>query len=145
MTMTQQTAAIPDHERLQLVLGAIAQWVEKYRYASGMRKEMASYTAEQVADIAHELGVRPSELAALARKGPHAADLLNKLLAALGVDADKLSHSDPAVMRDLQRLCISCGHKRQCEHDLARGEAAGLFHDYCPNAFTIDALLKARQ
>lgn len=143
--MNQQTAAHPEYENLQMVLGAIARWVEKYRYARGMRREMANYTPDQVASVARELGVHPSELAALAQKGPHAADLLNKLLLALGVEPDKLEHDDPMVMRDLQRLCVSCGQKRRCAHDLASDESAAHFRDYCPNAFTLDALLQAKQ
>jgi hypothetical protein len=30
-------------------------------------------------------------------------------------------------MRDLQRLCIVCGQKRRCQHELARGTAAEHF------------------
>jgi hypothetical protein len=62
------------------------------------------------------------------------------MLAALGADPKKLSKDDPMVMRDLQRLCVSCGYKRQCEHDLTEGHAAENYHDYCPNAYTLDLL-----
>ncbi len=41
--------------------------------------------------------------------GPYAADQLSKLLHALG--ADSLASSDPVIMRDLQRGCITCAHK----------------------------------
>ncbi|MGA7739273.1 MAG: hypothetical protein WCB22_28120, partial [Pseudolabrys sp.] len=64
---------------------------------------------------------------------------------ALGVDANALEHNDPLVMRDLQRLCTTCGDKRQCQFDLANGVSADNFRDYCPNAFTLDALLKVKQ
>lgn len=95
--------------------------------------------------MARDLNIGPTELVALAKKGPDAADLLQKLLAALGVDANALEHNDPLVMRDLQRLCTTCGDKRQCQFDLANGVSADNFRDYCPNAFTLDALLKAKQ
>jgi len=43
-------------------------------------------------------------------------------------------------MRGLQRICITCGHKGQCQHDLAKGTAANQYHDYCPNALSLDTL-----
>ena len=85
------------------------------------------------------------ELVALSKKGPNAADLLQKLLIALGVDPEGLSDADPLITRDLQRLCITCGYKRQCKRDLECGKAVENFHNYCPNAFMLDALLKAKQ
>ena len=47
---------------------------------------------------------------------------------------------EPLVMRDLQRLCTTCGDKGRCAHELADGTAAAHFHEFCPNAFTLDAL-----
>jgi hypothetical protein len=105
----------------------------------------ASTTIDEVARIARDLKIHPSDLATLAKKGPNAADLLQRLLVALGVDANGLEHDDPLVMRDLQRLCTTCDVKRQCQFDLANGVLAENFRDYCPNAFTLDALLKAKQ
>jgi hypothetical protein len=143
--MNQQPVAHPDYENLQWILGVIAQWVVKYRYARGIRSELMNCSAEDVAGIARELRIHPTELATLAKKGPNAADLLQKLLIALGVDSTGLEHDDPLVMRDLQRLCITCGYKRQCELDLADGRMTENFHDYCPNAYTLEALLRAKQ
>jgi hypothetical protein len=143
--MNQQPVAHPDYESLQWILGVVAQWVVKYRHARGIRNELMNCSAEDVAAIARDLRIRPNEIAALASKGPNAADLLQKLLIALGVDANGLAHDDPLVMRDLQRLCITCGYKRQCELDLASGEMTQNFHDYCPNAYTLEALIKGKQ
>jgi transcriptional regulator with XRE-family HTH domain len=142
--MNQQPGPHPDYESLQWILNAIAQWMVKYRYARGIRNEFMNCSAEDVARIARELKINPTELAALAKKGPDAADLLQKLLIALGVDPNGLAHDDPLVMRDLQRLCITCGYKRQCEFDLASGAITETFREYCPNAYTLDALLKAK-
>lgn len=135
----------PDYESPRWVSSAIAHWIETYRYARGIRNELMNCSADDVAGMARELKMGPSEFAALAKKGPGAADLLRKLLIALGVDPNGLANDDPMVMRDLQRLCITCGAKRQCELDLARGVGPQNFHDYCPNAYTLDALLKAKQ
>ena len=129
---------------LEPILNAIANWVKKYRYAAGLRNELARCGPEEVANTARELGISSGELYQLARKGPHAADLLQKMLLALGADPKILAAQDPIVMRDLQRLCIMCDHKKQCRHELAAGTAAQSYHDFCPNAFTLDALFNAK-
>jgi hypothetical protein len=143
--MNEQSGAHEDYDSLSSVLGAIAQWIVKYRSARGLRNEMMACGPEDVARIARELRIHPSELVALGKKGPNAADLLQKLLVALGVDAEGLVHDDPLVVRDLQRLCITCGYKRQCAMDLESGVMAENFRDYCPNAFTLNALIKGKQ
>jgi hypothetical protein len=89
--------------------------------------------------IARDLRLTQGELQELARKAPNAADLLLKMLVALHV---ALENTDPHVMRDLRRLCTTCGAKKRCEHELADGTAGDHFREFCPNAFTLDALLE---
>jgi len=130
-----------EHRTVKPILDAIANWVKKYRHAIGMEGDLAHCGAEEVALVARDIGISPGELIFIANKGPHAADELPKLLSALGVDPQKL---DPAIKRSLQRICISCGHKDQCQHNLAAGTAASNYHDYCPNATTLDALFQSK-
>ena len=134
----------PNHPTLEPILGAIADWVKKYRYAAGLRNELAQCGPEEVANTARELGLSSRDLYRMARKGPNAADLLQKMLLALGVSPQKLALEDPLIMRDLQRLCIMCGQKKQCKHELAAGTAGKNFRDFCPNAFTLEALLSGK-
>jgi len=133
-----------EHCTVKPILDAIANWVKKYREAVGIRGEFAQCGAEEVALIARDIGVSPEELISVANKGPHAADELPKLLRALGVDPQMLKTDDPGLMRSLQRICISCGHKDQCRHDLAAGTAAEHYREYCPNAMSLDALFHAK-
>ncbi len=142
--MSSQPTNNASYSGLETILNNIAQWVRKYRYALGIRDELMNCGPEEVANIARDLGVSASELANLASKGPEAANSLQKLLVALGVDPKRLASDDPIIMRDLQRLCISCGHKGQCEHDLAAGTAAEHYRDYCPNAYTLDDLFTTK-
>jgi len=130
------------HPTVDSALQVIANWVNKYRSRIGTGDAFAGCTPDQVTQVAKELGMSPAELRGIARKGPGAADLLQKMLVALDVDPEALTKSNPAVMRDLQRLCISCSHKSRCQHELAAGTAAEHFHEFCPNAFTLDALFK---
>jgi hypothetical protein len=64
---------------------------------------------------------------------------------ALGVDPQKLPSDRRTTMRDLQRICITCGHKAQCRHELAAGTAAKHYRDLCPNAMSIDELFGSAQ
>jgi hypothetical protein len=139
--MDQQPIAHPDYDSLQSVLKSIAQWITKYRYA----RDLVNCDPDEVANIARDLRLSPSELTILARNGPNAADLLRDLLDVLGLDQKNLENDEPLVMRDVERLCTLCHEKRQCRFDLANGVSADNYRDYCPNAFTLDALLKAKQ
>jgi hypothetical protein len=141
VAMTSPAEEQSTYPLVEPILDAIANWVRKYRYAAGLRNELAQCGRDEVARAARDLGVSPGELVALASKGPHAADQLPKMLLALGVDPKKLASSDPPMMRDLQRLCIACAHKKRCEHELAAGTAGQNYRSFCPNAVSLDALL----
>ncbi len=124
------------------IFNAIADWVRRYRHAIGLRDELADCGPDEVRSMAKDIGVSPSQLRELASKGPAAADLLQKMLVALRVDPKVLADIDPLIAYDLQRLCISCGNKKRCKHELADGTAAKTFREYCPNAITLDAVFK---
>ena len=76
--------------------------------------------------------------------GKELRDQLKKLLLALGADRKKLAPKDPGMMRDLQRVCITCGCKPQCERELAMGSAAQHYRNYCPNASSLAALFASK-
>jgi hypothetical protein len=132
------------YPRIELVLDAIASWVKRYRYAIGLTGDLARCGPDEVARAARDLGVSPAELVQLAVKGPDAADQLKSLLRALGVDPKKFAAEHQPIMRDLQRLCITCANKSECEHELAAGTAAQTYQNFCPNAVTFDALFKEK-
>ncbi len=111
-------------------------------YFFSVRDEFGQCSSEDVLQIAKDLGVSAAELRNLAAKEPGAANLVEKMLTALRVDPQVLANTQPGVMRDLQRLCVVCGQKNRCVHELNDGTAAEHFHQFCPNAFTIDALSK---
>ena len=107
--MNNQTEA--NQQAGHSVFSAIASWVNKYREAVSVRAEFANCGADEVANIARDVGVSPEELLCFTNKGPHAADELSRLLRALGIDPLKLRSADPTLMRSLERVCITCGHK----------------------------------
>jgi len=139
--MDDQTNA---QHNIDAVNAAIAVWIMKYRYAAGMRDAKMKCKPEDVAQTARELGIQPSELASLTNKGVQSIALLEKMLRALGVEPGQLASANPLIMQDLTRLCITCVAKGRCERDLAAGSAADNFRDYCPNAYTLDKLIKSK-
>jgi len=138
--MVDRAAQEEGYPRVEAVLNAVARWVKLYRVASGARNELAACPPEEVARIAKDLGISRGDLELVATKGPGSADLLQKMLRALGVDPHTPALQEAGVMRDLQRLCVTCGHKAECADNLAAGTAVQNFHGYCPNAYTLDAL-----
>jgi pyrroloquinoline quinone (PQQ) biosynthesis protein C len=131
------TNLIDEHSPIESIFGAVANWVTRYRQAVGLKRELAKCAPEEVAAIARDIGLSTRELESIARKGPNAADELPKLLRALGVDPQKIHSDRNGALRDLQRICTSCGHKAQCKHELAAGTAANhypqLLPERCPN------------
>ncbi|NEU98469.1 hypothetical protein [Bradyrhizobium uaiense] len=134
--MTTEARTYPVVEYLVDVFG---DWLKHRRELRELRElDDASFS-----QIASDLRISTNDLAALVRQGPHSADELPRLLTALGIDQEKLARTEPLVLRDMERVCSLCGHKRQCDHDLAAGTSSAHFHQYCLNAATIDALGEA--
>jgi hypothetical protein len=140
--------AMLDHENaksaypaLEMVLNSVADWVNSYRKSVGRDRGLGHCGPSEVAQMASDMGLSPAELRTLSTKGPRSAELVAKMLVALGVDPKALADRDPLVLRDLQRLCSTCGLKGRCTHELAEGTAPAHFHEFCPNAYTLDALV----
>ena len=131
--MTVQEKPYPVVSRVVDIFG---EWLKHRREL----REMREMDAASFGRIAGELRMSSADLEALVRRGPHAADELTKMLAALGIDQDNLARTEPLVLRDMERVCALCSHKRQCDRDLAADTAAAHYEEYCANASTIDSL-----
>lgn len=136
---------LPSYPAVEMVVGAIADWINRYRTSVEAGRDLDHCDRDEVMRMASDLGITPAELHDLSHKGPHSADLLKRMLLALDVNPQAVASADPLVMRDLQRLCVTCDHKTRCAHELAQGGAAAHFHEFCPNAHTIDAVLGAKR
>jgi transcriptional regulator with XRE-family HTH domain len=130
------TAESKPYPRVEFLIDSFAEWIKQRRELHEMRQmDRADFDR-----IAGDLRVTPDDLEELVRKGPHAADELPKLLNALGINEASLARVQPLVLRDMERVCAMCRHKRECDRDLAAGTAAAHYEDYCNNAPTIDRL-----
>lgn len=121
---------------VELMIDTFGDWLKHRREM----REMNEMDAANFSQIASELRMSTTDLESLVRQGPHAADELPKMLAALGIDQEALARTEPHVLRDMERVCSLCNHKRQCDRDLAAGTAAKHYEEYCGNADTIDGL-----
>lgn len=130
------TAQEHPYPRVEMLLETFADWLRHRRELSEIRRMDRS----DFDRIASDLRVSPDELDALVHQGPHAADELPKLLRVLGISEADLAHSQPLVLRDMERVCALCHNKRQCDRDLAAGTSAEHYEGYCLNAPTIHDL-----
>ena len=131
--MTTRTKTYP------IVENAINLFGDWLKHRQEMR-EIREMDSGDFARIARDLNVSPADLDAVVRQGPHASDELSVLLKALGIDEATLSRTQPALQRDMVRVCAACRQKALCNHDLAAGTLAYRYDEYCPNASAIDDL-----
>ena len=130
---------------MKLSFEAIA---KRWRDRRDARRTVAAldrFGAEATELLAHDVGATSSELRALAGRWPESPPLLSRRLAALGLDEAAIGHAEPAVLRDLQRVCSLCESTRECKHDLAsRDPSDPAWQVYCPNVTTLEALTTER-
>ena len=139
--MINRENELPSYPLVEMALKAIADWVSNYRNAIGIKNEFSMCGPDEVMRMAKDIGVTPSQLQELVRKGPDSAKLLKSMLIALHVDPKIIAGMDPLVMRELNLLCITCSNKKRCQHELAKGTATEHFHEFCPNAVSLAELL----
>jgi hypothetical protein len=122
------------------LIKAVSQWWRGLARRSSARFELKCCGEEEVERMAKDIGLSSSELRRLASLGPDSADLLLRRMAALDLDRNEVSQTEPRTFQDLQRVCTMCKHHRRCRGDLARDADDPAWHDYCPNASTLMAL-----
>ena len=133
---TQYSIRDRSHSVVERLTHTFGDWLKHRRELNEMRQLNTS----EFDRIAGDLRVSPADLNELVRLGPHAADELPKLLNALGIDGNDLARVEPLVLRDLERVCALCEHKRECDRDLAAGTSAERYQGYCLNAPAIEQL-----
>jgi uncharacterized protein YjiS (DUF1127 family) len=125
----------------QSCLARVARWWRNWAGNRQGRAELQALTSEELGQLARDVGIGSTELRTLAGKWPDSAALLDRRMVALHLDPDAIGRSQPAVTRDMQRLCSLCRGKRTCEHDLDNGAVQPRWRRYCPNSTTLMALV----
>jgi transcriptional regulator with XRE-family HTH domain len=91
------------HPHLEQLIGTFAGWLTHRRELN----ELHQIDRTELDRIAGDLQVSPSALEELVEKGPYAADELERLLKALGIDEAALARTQPTVLRDASAPCAS--------------------------------------
>ncbi|WMT73411.1 hypothetical protein [Bradyrhizobium sp. Ash2021] len=118
------------------VIDLFGDWLKQRRELS----ELMGCAADpgELGRVARDLNVTPADLEMLVRQGSDGANELPYALTALGIDEAAVWRAEPALLRDMERVCSFCTHKRRCHQELAAGTAATNYVEYCGNADTID-------
>src|SRR5689334_1775159 len=114
------------------VIGPLADWWRRHASTRDNVRNLDGFDPEEMARVARDVGVSPSDLRTLASHCTDAANLLERRLAALGVGASGLRHEAPAELRDMERLCTMCENKARCARDLAADANDPVWRKYCP-------------
>ena len=123
---------------MQLFAAAWKNWRER---RAGLA-QLDNTDSAEMARIAQDLSMSPSELRVLAGHSGDAADLMQRRLHSLNIDPATIER---AVIRDMQRCCSQCRAKTLCEHELEDHPKAASWPKYCLNEHTIDALITEKK
>lgn len=120
------------------VIDLFGEWLKQRRELN----ELIDFAADpaELGRVARELNVTPADLKMLVERGSHSANELPYTLTALGINETALRRAEPALLRDMERICSLCTHKRRCHQELAAGTAAKNYVEYCENSDTMDIL-----
>ncbi|NML74052.1 hypothetical protein HHL25_07955 [Rhizobium sp. S-51] len=122
------------------VLSRVIGWFAKGWENSAEADMIASLDDFTIQSIAHDCGISPDQLVELAKAGPHAADEMLEMMRALNIDPAEVEMRLRAQFRDMQINCAHCASKGECRRDLANGNAAANFAQYCANSQDLNAL-----
>lgn len=103
------------------------------------RAELEAMSVDEVGRLARDIGVGSDELERMVAAA-HDPERLSEMLRTLDLDEPALKRAEPAMLRDMQRLCSLCETTSTCQHALEIGIAPMTYRSFCPNAATLDAL-----
>ncbi len=116
----------------------VSQFVEAKRKRWQLEHELGQLEAMGALDsVLADAGLVRSQISPLIAGCAGSRELLERMLAKLGIDAAQLPIES---LRDMTWTCTTCPDKRQCRKWLADAQE-GDFHAFCPNAEQLDHAL----
>ena len=122
-------------------VGALAQWLRDWSRKRALLAEFESCGSEECDRMLHDLGLTRADLRKLAEAEPDATGLLGRMMGVLHLDPARVERTEPAVFRDLERVCALCDGRERCREELSAETAGAHWQEFCPNAMTLQALL----
>lgn len=120
----------------EAIVASIRNWLDR----TNLRRSMAGMDGHDREQVLAECGLSRSDLDRLARMPLFSEDLLSPLMRTIGLDPEEIGATEPALMRDLQRVCMACHNRRRCRRSVKHGHAAALYRTFCPNAPAFDGI-----
>ena len=134
----------PQQDQQQSAISRLARWWHSRSRNRAGQAELNNLDARELDSIARDVGTSTAELRLVAGKWPDSADLLARRMAMLDLDATETARTQPAVSRDMTKLCSLCDEKSLCKHELDEHAADERWQRYCANAPTLVALMWQR-
>ena len=132
--------APPSRQESRSLLDAISNWWSNWTKKRSAVLELSCCAEEEINRTAKDLGMSTDEFHKLVSRGPEAANLLLRRMAALDLDRSEVSRTEPRVFQELQKTCAFCESRRRCVRDLKQNSSDPVWEEYCPNAGTLKAL-----
>jgi len=118
------------------LMATIRQWQSSWAQVN----ELNAVGIDHREALARDIALPSDVLGRLAVRGNEAAAELPRLMEALSLDAEKTVRMYPALMRDMGVTCSQCAVVARCRRELYRRRASSVYHEYCPNAETLQEL-----
>lgn len=122
----------------------IAARLSTWRARRRLADEFGTLGPVEASRMLRDAGLSADQLPDVIRRHPDTNNLLDRLMAALGIDRAALMRHEPETVRDLEVLCTSCRTWRRCSNELARGTAHRNFEAFCPNARELKVIRAVR-
>lgn len=123
-----------------LAIKATEDFLARVRLWWRQHNELQNMDRGELDRIAGDLSMTARDLEDLVARGPDAAALLYQRMAALGLSRSDVERAAFGLMRDLEKTCACCDHKRVCETDLASDAQDPVWKTYCPNVVSLEGV-----
>jgi uncharacterized protein YjiS (DUF1127 family) len=131
--------AVQPYPIVSNLIDRFGDWLKQRRELN----ELSELDGAEFRRMAHELGLAPSDLDAIVRKGVNGAEELPQMLRALGFSEAAIAGIQPPQMMEMRHACAGCKHKRACGVDLAAKTAPANYENYCANTNDIALLAQS--
>lgn len=102
--------------------------------------ELSRLSDVEFASIAKDLRLSQIDLSRLAHRAPDGTGNLERMFDALGIKCAAIARTEPAVVRDMERVCAACPNATRCRRELRAGTARRSYGAFCANSCTFDVL-----
>lgn len=128
-------------EQQRSSLSRVLDWWMATRDRWARMAELRDLPSDELERVASDFGVSTGELIEASGRPAGTQELLERRLAALGLDPEEIWKLSPMILRDLQRTCGCCPERQRCKDDMKLSPLAEGWESYCGNSGTLKTLI----